>query len=262
MEQKADSLQEILYYKRDFVARAKTLRPFTEVRSEACDCPETRDFHRALSGQGVALIAEIKKASPSKGVIREDFNVEEIAYTYARHGANALSVLTDEAYFQGRDAYLQQARKIVDIPILRKDFTVDAYQLYEARVLGADAVLLIVAAMDGGQLEDFYGIGCDLGLAVLVEVHSLVELQRAIQVSADLIGINNRDLTTFTTDLEITFELMPHADTDALIVSESGINNRDHVESLGNVGVDAMLVGEALIRERDIGAKLNELMGR
>ena len=127
---------------------------------------------------------------------------------------------------------------------------------------GADAVLLIVAAMDGGQLEDFYGIGRDLGLAVLVEVHSLVELQRAIQVGADLIGINNRDLTTFTTDLEITFELMPYVDTDALIVSESGINNRDHVEALGNVGVDAMLVGEALIRERDIGAKLNELMGR
>ena len=242
MEQKADSLQEILDYKRDFVARAKTLRPFTEVRSAACDCPEPLDFHRALLGQG--------------------FNVEEIAYTYARHGANALSVLTDEAYFQGRDSYLQQARKIVDIPILRKDFTIDPYQLYEARVLGADAVLLIVAAMDGGQLEDFYGIGRDLGLAVLVEVHSLVELQRAIQVGADLIGINNRDLTTFTTDLEITFELMPYVDTDALIVSESGINNRDHVEALGKVGVDAMLVGEALIRERDIGAKLNELMGR
>ena len=171
-------------------------------------------------------------------------------------------MLTDEAYFQGRDSYLQQARKIVDIPILRKDFTIDPYQLYEARVLGADAVLLIVAAMDGGQLEDFYGIGRDLGLAVLVEVHSLVELQRAIQVGADLIGINNRDLTTFTTDLEITFELMPYVDTDALIVSESGINNRDHVEALGKVGVDAMLVGEALIRERDIGAKLNELMGR
>ena len=262
MEQEADSLQEILDYKRDFVARAKTLRPLAEVRSAACDCPEPRDFHRALSGQGVALIAEIKKASPSKGVMREDFNVEEIAYTYARYGANALSVLTDEAYFQGRDAYLQQVRKIVDIPILRKDFTVDAYQLYEARVIGADAVLLIVAAMDGGQLEDFYGIGRDLGLAVLVEVHSLVELQRAIQVNADLIGINNRDLTTFTTDLEITFELVPYVDTDALIVSESGINNRDHVEALGNVGVDAMLVGEALIRERDIGAKLNELMGR
>ena len=262
MEQKADSLQEILDYKRDFVARAKTLRPLAEVRSAACDCPEPRDFHRALSGQGVALIAEIKKASPSKGVMREDFNVEEIAYTYARYGANALSVLTDEAYFQGRDSYLQQVRKIVDIPILRKDFTVAAYQLYEARVIGADAVLLIVAAMDGGQLEDFYGIGRDLGLAVLVEVHSLVELQRAIQVNADLIGINNRDLTTFTTDLEITFELMPYVDTDALIVSESGINNRDHVEALGKVGVDAMLVGEALIRERDIGAKLNELMGR
>ena len=117
MEQKADSLQEILDYKRDFVARAKTLRPFTEVRSAACDCPEPLDFHRALSAQGVALIAEIKKASPSKGVMREDFNVEEISYTYARHGANALSVLTDEAYFQGRDSYLHQARKMVDIPI-------------------------------------------------------------------------------------------------------------------------------------------------
>ena len=257
-----DILREIAAYKRDFVARAKVGRSLADVRSHALDCPEPLDFRGALTGEGVALIAEIKKASPSRGLIRDDFEPADIAATYAGSGASALSVLTDEAYFQGSDAHLQAARAAAGLPVLRKDFTVDQYQLHEARVIGADAVLLIVALMDGGQLEDFLGIGRELGLSVLVEVHSLEEVQRALAVGADLIGVNNRDLKTFTTTLETTFELLPGIGGGAVTVSESGINSRADVEAVGEAGVDAVLVGEALMREPDIGAKVGELLAR
>ena len=257
----SDILQEIAAYKREFVAQAKRRFGLDDMRIAANDSAEPGDFASALQGEGIALIAEIKKASPSKGVIRADFDHERIAATYAENGASALSVLTDEAYFQGRDIYLPEARQVAELPALRKDFTVDAYQVYQARYLGADALLLIVALMDSGQLEDLYGLGRELGLACLVEVHTREEMVRATQIGAHIVGINNRNLKTFTTTLDTTFELMGDVPDGIIQVSESGINHRDDVERLEAAGVDAVLVGEALMREQDIGAKVRELLG-
>ena len=258
----SDFLQEIVKYKREFVLRAKHELGPEEVKAIALDAPQGRDFAGALHGDGVALIAEIKKASPSKGVIREDFDPEAIADIYAANGARALSVLTDEAYFQGRDAYLKIAREISGLPVLRKDFTIDPYQIYQARSIGADAILLIVALMDGGQLEDFQGLGVELGMSVLVEVHALDELQRSLLARPRLIGINNRDLKTFETTLDTTYALKEHIPDDVTTVSESGIEHRQHIEEFGEAGIDAVLVGEALMRADDIGAKVRELTDR
>ena len=257
-----DILEEIAAYKREFVARAKYERSLVDVKHAAGDAAEPGDFAGALKGDDIALIAEVKKASPSKGVIRADFDPERIAAAYAENGARALSVLTDEAYFQGCDAYLQVARRVAELPALRKDFTVDEYQIYQARSIGADAILLIVALMDGSQLEDYLGLGRELDLSVLVEVHTAEEVQRAQGAGADLIGINNRDLKTFATTLETTFELLEHIPEDVTTVSESGIDNREDVERLQEAGVDAILVGESLMREDDIGAKTRELLGK
>lgn len=256
-----DILAEIAAYKRDFVARVMAQRPLAEVRAAAIDGPEPRDFGAALGREGVSLIAELKKASPSKGVIREDFDPEAIARTYAGNGARALSVLTDEAYFQGCDTYLQIARQVSGLPVLRKDFTVDLYQIYESRLIGADAILLIVALMDGGQLEDFHGLGRELGMAVLVEVHGAAEMERAAAAGAQIVGINNRDLRSFETRLDTTFALLPGLPDGAAIVSESGIHTREDVERLAAAGVDAMLVGESLMRAADVGAKVRQLLG-
>ena len=258
----SDFLQEIVSYKREFVLRAKAELAPEEVKAMALDAPELRNFAAALQGNGVALIAEIKKASPSKGVIREDFDPEAIAEAYATNGASALSVLTDEAYFQGKDAYLKTAREVSGLPVLRKDFTIDSYQIYQARSIGADAILLIVALTDGGQLEDFQGLGTELGMSVLVEVHGLDELQRGLLAGPRLIGINNRDLKTFETTLDTTYALKEHIPDDITTVSESGIEHRQHIEELGEVGIDAVLVGESLMRADDIGAKVRELTGR
>ena len=256
-----DILTEIAAYKRDWVERCKSERPLTEVRAQASDVAPAHDFAAALRADGMSLIAEIKKASPSKGVIRADFDPEHIAEIYADNGARALSVLTDEAYFQGSDGFLTAARRVAQLPILRKDFTVDEYQIYEARVIGADAVLLIVALMDGSQLDDLLGLGRESGLSVLVEAHDEAELRRAVEIGADLIGINNRNLRTFETTLETTFRLQPLVPDGAITVSESGIDARHHVDELGAAGVDAILVGEAFMREQDIGAKVRELIG-
>ncbi len=253
-------LDEIAVYKRDFVARRQAEQPLVDVCARAQDTPDPADFLGALRAEGVALIAEVKKASPSKGVIREDFAPAAIAEAYAGNGARALSVLTDEAYFQGSDQYLQIARQAAGIPVLRKDFTVDPYQIHEARLIGADAILLIVALMDGGQLEDFRGTAVDLGLSVLVEVHTRSELERALAVGVDLVGINNRDLKTFDTTLDITFELRSHVPQDITLVSESGIDNHDHVRQLAEAGVDAILVGESLMRQEDVGAAVRVLL--
>ena len=257
----ANILEEIAEYKRGFVAECKRRQSAQDIRLRAGDSPDPLDFLAALQGEDIALIAEVKKASPSKGIIREDFHPERIAETYAENGARCLSVLTDEAYFQGADAYLQAARAACGLPALRKDFTVDEYQLYETRVLGADAILLIVSLMDGSQLADYVGLADELQLAALVEVHDAGELDRAKRAGAQLIGVNNRDLKTFKTTLDTTFELLDHMPSDALVVSESGINHREDVERLAEAGVDAILVGEALMRERDIGAKVRELLG-
>ena len=257
----ATILEEIAAYKREFVERAQYDKPLAEVRAVALDMAAPADFAGALQGGEIALIAEVKKATPSKGVIRADFDPEEIAAIYAENGARALSVLTDEAYFQGSNDYLQAARRVAGLPVLRKDFTIDAYQIYEARSIGADAILLIVALMDGGQLEDFQGLGEELGLSVLVEVHTAEELERAISSRARLIGINNRNLKTFETTLETTFELLEKMPQGITTISESGIGHREDVEQLSAAGVDAILVGESLMREADIGAKMRELLG-
>ncbi|MFT5087143.1 MAG: indole-3-glycerol phosphate synthase [Candidatus Latescibacterota bacterium] len=257
----ANILEEIAVYKREFIASRKREHSLVDMKLRAADCSQPADFSAALRQDGISLIAEIKKASPSKGVIRADFDPERIAATYAENGAHCLSVLTDEAYFQGSDAYLQTARKTSGLPALRKDFTLDEYQIYEARALGADAVLLIVALMDGSQLDDFIGRAAELELAALVEVHDGEELARADEAGAQLIGVNNRDLKTFNTSLDTTFELLESMPEGAIVVSESGINHREDVERLAKAGVDAILVGEALMRERDIGAKLRELLG-
>ena len=256
-----DILQEIAAYKREFVAQRKYQKPLADVRSAARDTPEPADFLGALQQEGISLIAEVKKASPSKGVIRADFDPERIAAAYAENGARALSVLTDEAYFQGCDAYLVAARRESGLPTLRKDFTIDAYQLHEARAIGADAVLLIVALMDGSQLGDLLGLGEELGLSALVEVHTDDELRRALGAGARLVGINNRDLKTFTTSLDTTFALLEEIPDSITTVSESGIHHRQDVERLQAAGVDAVLIGEALMREQDIGAKVRELLG-
>ncbi len=257
----ADMLEEIVAYKREFVARAQYRNPLAEIRAATRDAEAPVDFTRALQGGDIALIAEVKKASPSKGVIRADFDPERIADVYAENGARALSVLTDEAYFQGSDAHLQAASRVSGLPVLRKDFTVDPYQIYEARLIGADAVLLIVALMDGGQLEDFQGLALELGLSVLVEVHTAAELARATACQAPLIGINNRDLKTFETTLETTFELLEKLPEGTTTVSESGIGTREDVERLSAAGVDAILVGESLMRAEDIGTKMKALLG-
>jgi len=254
-------LEEIVEYKREFVSQARRRSSLADVRARARDAADPADFLGALQDEGIALIAELKKASPSKGLIREDFDPERIAATYAENGAQALSVLTDEAYFQGCDAYLRDARRVAGLPTLRKDFTIDEYQIYEARVIGADAILLIVALMDGGQLEDFLGLGEELGLGALVEVHGADELDRALGVGARLVGINNRDLKTFETDLETTFALLDRVPESVITVSESGIEQRQDVERLEAAGADAVLVGEALMREADIGAKVRKLLG-
>lgn len=256
-----DILQEIAAYKREFVARRQYQKPLAEVRSAARDTPEPADFLGALQQEGISLIAEVKKASPSRGIIRADFDPARIAAAYAGNGARALSVLTDEAYFQGCDAYLVAARRESGLPTLRKDFTIDAYQLHEARAIGADAILLIVALMDGSQLEDLLGLSEELGLSALVEVHTAEELRRVLETDARLVGINNRDLKTFATTLDTTFALLEEIPEAVTTVSESGIHHREDVERLEAAGVDAVLVGEALMREKDIGAKVRELLG-
>ena len=254
-------LEEIVAYKREFILNRKRVQSPTDLRYRANDCDEPSDFFAALSGEEISLIAEIKKASPSKGIIRNDFDPEKIAVHYANNGAHCLSVLTDEAYFYGSDDYISIAKSASGLPVLRKDFTLDEYQIYESRILGADGVLLIVSLMDGSQLSDFIGLSLELQLTPLVEVHDLIELEFAAASGACLIGINNRNLKTFTTDLNTTFDLLSRRPENSLIVSESGINNRQDVERLGRAGIDAMLIGEAFMREEDIGSKVRELLG-
>ncbi len=257
----ADILSEIAAYKREFVADCKRQRSLADVRAHARDTPAPADFQGALATDEIALIAEVKKASPSKGVIRADFDPERIASAYAANGARCLSILTDEAYFQGCDAHLQIAKAVAGLPVLRKDFTIDEYQLYEARVIGADAILLIAALMDSSQLDDYLGLAGELELDALVEVHDDGELAYTKAAGARLIGVNNRDLRTFETTLETTFALLDQMPEEAVVVSESGIEHRGDVERLAAAGVDAILVGESLMREADIGTKVRELLG-
>lgn len=260
-------LSEILATKRNEVEKRRKQFPLEQLQEQIAVLPPTRDFRGALAASaqtGTALIAEVKKASPSKGVIRENFDPLEIAQIYAANGATCLSVLTDEPYFQGRLDYLKQIQKIVSIPLLRKDFMIDAWQMAESRASGADAILLIVAALRKSDLSELLLAAREYGLAALVEVHDGSELDEALEAGADLIGINNRDLHTFRTTLATTQDLMASLPPNAnrIVVSESGIFMRADVETVQQCGAQAVLVGEALMREADIGAKLRELLGR
>ncbi len=258
-----DILDQILAVKQQEIAAAVKRKPLAAMRSDAESRVLTRDFVAAMrakiaAGQA-AVIAEIKKASPSKGVLRADFIAADIAQTYAEHGAACLSVLTDVQFFQGCVDYLKQARASCQLPVLRKDFIVDAYQVYESRVMGADAVLLIAACLDDAQMKDFEAIARSLDMAVLVEVHDAPELARALQLQTPLIGINNRNLKTFEVSLDTTLTLMREVPADRLLVCESGIRSREDVLRMGAAGVNAFLVGEAFMREADPGAALAAL---
>jgi indole-3-glycerol phosphate synthase len=256
-------LDRILADKRLEVAARKATTSLAELKAQLADKPAARGFIAALRAQvasgNAAVIAEIKKASPSKGVIREDFDPVAIAESYAAGGAACLSVLTDEKYFQGHDDFLVAARAAVDLPALRKDFVVEEYQLFEARNLGADCVLLIVAALDIIQLTVLHHTARGLGLDVLMEVHNPVELEAALSLQPGLIGINNRNLKTFETTLDTTYGLLKSIPDDVLVVTESGIRTRDDVLAMREHDVHCFLVGEAFMRAANPGAALREM---
>ncbi|MEJ1098137.1 MULTISPECIES: indole-3-glycerol phosphate synthase TrpC [unclassified Pseudoxanthomonas] len=259
----SDILNTILARKAEEIAERRARVPQAELAARAEDAPPTRGFADAMQAtiaQGdPAVIAEVKKASPSKGVIRPDFRPADIAVSYEFGGATCLSVLTDVDFFQGADAYLQQAREACTLPVLRKDFTVDPYQVYEARVLGADCILLIVAALDDTQLVELSSLAMQLDMDVLVEVHDIDELERALQVPVPLIGINNRNLRTFEVSLDTTLAMKDAVPKDRLLVTESGILVPDDVIRMRTAGVDAFLVGETFMRAEEPGEALRQL---
>jgi indole-3-glycerol phosphate synthase len=252
-------LDSIVQATRDEVERRKRERPLAELEREAERRPEGRPFHEALARPGTSLIAEHKRRSPSAGEIRAGSSVTELVRAYERGGAAALSILTEERHFGGSLDDLTEARAASDLPILRKDFTVDPYQLVEARAVGADAVLLVVGSLDGRELATLYQEARALDLDALVEVHDGHELEIALEIDADLIGINNRDLQDFSVDIAKTFELLADVPAGKTVVSESGIVYREQIEELERVGVDAVLVGETLMRAADPEAACREL---
>jgi indole-3-glycerol phosphate synthase len=260
-----DVLRRILAVKREEVAAARAAKPLAAVREEAESRDAPRDFAGALcetiAAGRAAVIAEIKKASPSKGVIRADFSPETIAAGYAARGAACLSVLTDRRFFQGSPDDLRAARAACALPVLRKDFIVDAYQAYEARAMGADAILLIAAALDLPLMRDLEAIARDLGLSVLVEVHDGRELDRALQLATPLIGINNRDLKSFEVSLQTTLGLLPRVPAGRIAVAESGIRSPDDIALMRRGGVNAFLIGEALMCQPNPGEALKALLG-
>ncbi len=260
-----DILDKIVAVKHQEVAAAQKRKPLDVVRADAESRILTRDFvgaMRAKISAGLpAVIAEVKKASPSKGVLRADFIPADIAQSYAEFGAACLSVLTDVQFFQGGVDYLKQARASCQLPVLRKDFMVDAYQIYESRAMGADAVLLIAACLDDVQMRDFEAIARGLDMAVLVEVHDQAELERALKLKTPLIGINNRNLKTFEVSLDTTLSLRSLVGADRIVVTESGIQTRDDVLRMGAAGVNAFLVGEAFMRADEPGQALAQLFG-
>ncbi len=266
----SDILNKILAVKNQEVAAALSAKPLPVIRAEAAQTAPARDFvgairNRIAAGHS-AVIAEIKKASPSKGVIRANFRPAEIAVSYAQHGAACLSVLTDEQFFQGSAAYLKQARAACDLPVLRKDFMVHEYQVYEARAMGADAILLIASALTLGQMKALEKLAHELGMAVLVEVHDGAELEIALQLKTPLIGINNRNLRTFEVSLQTTLDLLsrvmaPGNGLDRIVVTESGILTANDVKLMREHQVNAFLVGEAFMRANDPGAELAKVFG-
>jgi indole-3-glycerol phosphate synthase len=259
----SDILDKILAVKRAEVAAAQAAKPLAAIRAEAAAQAASRDFVGAIKAKvdagGTAIIAEIKKASPSKGVIRPDFHPAEIAADYAQHGAACLSVLTDRPFFQGSAAYLQQARAACTLPVLRKDFMIDPYQVYEARAMGADAILLIVAALTDGEMAELEDLALSLNMSVLVESHSASELDRALRLKTPLMGINNRNLRTFEVSLDTTLSQLARIPADRIVVTESGILTPADVARMQQHGVHAFLVGEAFMRAPSPGAELARL---
>lgn len=253
-------LDDIVRDKRAELERAKATVPLAELQQRPLFRTARHGFRVALAARRRAVIAEVKKASPSRGIIRADFDPVAIACDYADNGAAAISVLTEARYFQGHLDHLAAIRRAVAVPLLRKDFLFDAYQLYEARAFGADAVLLIVAILSDALLQELLWLAEELNLTALVEVHDRAELERALRASARLLGINNRDLRTFHTTLATTERLMPAVPPDGLVVAESGIENVADIERLERVGVRAFLIGESLMRAPDPGARLRELL--
>lgn len=259
----SDILQRIVAVKHEEIAAARNRRGLASLRAEAEAHRDLRGFEVAmrtrLAAGRAAVIAEVKKASPSKGVLREHFVPAEIAASYAQHGAACLSVLTDERFFQGSAAYLQQARAACALPVLRKDFIVDAYQVFEARAMGADCILLIAACLDDAAMADLEATAMALGMDVLVEVHDAAELARALRLKTPLVGINNRNLRTFEVTLDTTLALLPSLPEGRLLVTESGILGRADVQRMRAARVDAFLVGEAFMRAPDPGVALAAL---
>jgi indole-3-glycerol phosphate synthase len=252
-------LEELVYATRDALARRKRERPLAELEREAETGREGRPFSEALSRPGTSLIAEHKRRSPSAGEIRADASCADVVRAYERGGAAAISVLTEETHFGGSLADLQEARATTWLPILRKDFTIDPYQLYETKAAGADAVLLVVGSLEPPQLASLYQLAGDLDLDAIVEIHDDEELERALEIDCDVIGINNRDLEDFSVDLERTFDLIADVPAGKVVVSESGIHDRWQIEELEQVGVDAVLIGEVLMRAPDPEAAVREL---
>lgn len=259
----SDILNTILARKGEEIAQRSRVRSLADLRARAGSQPPPRGFVAALKRKRAAgeaaVIAEVKKASPSKGLIRADFDPAAIARSYQDGGAACLSVLTDVDFFQGSNLYLGVARAACALPVLRKDFTIDPYQVYEARMIGADAILLIVAALEDGPMIEMAGIAMELGMDVLVEVHDIDELERALQTDCELIGVNNRNLRTFEVSLETTLALKDAVPRDRTLVTESGIATRGDVARMRSAGVDTFLIGESFMRERDPGLALQRM---
>jgi indole-3-glycerol phosphate synthase len=265
MSNPPDILQRIVARKAEEVAQRRQQLPLSTLQAQLTEASAPRGFveamRRRLAAGQAAVIAEVKKASPSKGVIREDFDPAQIARSYARGGAACLSVLTDIDFFQGADAYLQQARAACELPVLRKDFIIDPYQVYEARVLGADCILLIAAVLDDAQLQQLAELATGLGMDVLVEVHDAQELERSLPLNLPLVGINNRNLRTFETSLNTTLDLLAAIPAGRIVVTESGIHTAEDVALMRQHAVHSFLVGEAFMRAEEPGEKLAELFG-
>ena len=255
-------LDDIVANKHKEIVASKRWITLAELKCRAKSQSPPLDFALALSGGGLKLIAEVKQASPSKGIIRKDFDAVQIAHIYAENGASSISVLTDRKYFRGKLEYLGAIRQAVNIPILRKDFILDPYQVFESRAYGADAILLIVTILTPDKLNELLKLSHSLGMACLVEVHNEDELNIAIQTDARIIGINNRDLATMTTDITTTERLRSRIPANRLIVSESGIKDRRDIERLERLGINAALVGETLMASPDIAGKMKELLGQ
>jgi indole-3-glycerol phosphate synthase len=254
-------LESIVEAKRKEVAILKGMMPLSWLEATIRDLPPARDFRKAISCLTCSIIAEVKRRSPSKGRIREAFDPVQIAALYQDNGAIAVSVLTDETFFEGEGHYLSDIKDTIDLPLLRKDFIIDPYQIYETRFLGGDALLLIAGLLEAGELGEYILLAEKLGLAPLVEVHTREELDKALAAGAEIIGINNRDLTKFSIDIKTTLELAPVIPRDKIVVTESGIATRGDIEQLMEAGIHCFLVGEALMQAEDIGGKLRELLG-